>query len=115
MNGAQLHLAINHLPLAGVLFAVLVLFFGIIRSNLTVQRTGLALGIIAAVLSRATNRSLQYFSLLRPYSEARIAALFARESRFDHVFSSCNENLKLSGNSGPLWCGKCPKAFFSSP
>ena len=68
--------------------------------------------LIADVLSRATSGSLRYFSLLRPYSEARIAALFARESRFDHVFSSCNENFKLAGNSGPLWCGKCPKCHF---
>ncbi len=68
--------------------------------------------LIAGILADATGGALGYFSLLRPYSEARIAALFARETRFDHVFSSCNENFKLAGNSGPLWCGRCPKCHF---
>lgn len=69
--------------------------------------------LIAGVLSDATGGALTYFSLLRPYSEARIAALFARETRFDHVFSSCNRNFKLSGHDGPLWCGECPKCHFT--
>lgn len=68
--------------------------------------------LIADVLSRATGGSLGYFSLLRPYSEAKIARLFARVQRYDHVFSSCNENFKLAGHTGPLWCGKCPKCHF---
>jgi len=68
---------------------------------------------IGAVLATATAGALSCFSLLRPYSEARIAALFTRESRFDHVFSSCNRNFKLSGHDGPLWCGECPKCHFT--
>ncbi len=68
--------------------------------------------LIASVLAGATGGALRYFSLLRPYSEARIAALFARETRFDRVFSSCNENFKLAGHNGPLWCGRCPKCHF---
>ncbi|RYE09071.1 MAG: hypothetical protein EOP22_10775 [Hyphomicrobiales bacterium] len=68
---------------------------------------------IANILGDATGGALNYFSLLRPYSEARIAKLFARETRFDHVFSSCNRNFKLSGHDGPLWCGECPKCHFT--
>jgi len=68
---------------------------------------------IAGVLAEATGGALGYFSLLRPYSEAKIAKLFARETRFDHVFSSCNRNFKLSGHDGPLWCGECPKCHFT--
>ncbi|MBI4922027.1 MAG: hypothetical protein HY834_09780 [Devosia nanyangense] len=68
---------------------------------------------IADVLKQATGSALSYFSLLRPYSEARIAKLFARETRFDHVFSSCNRNFRLSGHDGPLWCGECPKCHFT--
>ncbi len=67
---------------------------------------------IAAVLAAATGGTLGYFSLLRPYSEARIAKLFARETRFDHAFSSCNRNFRLSGHDGRLWCGECPKCHF---
>jgi hypothetical protein len=68
--------------------------------------------LIAAILSDATGGALKYFSLLRPYSEARIASLFTHESKFDHVFSSCNRNFRLTGNDGPLWCGECPKCHF---
>ena len=68
--------------------------------------------LIASILSDATGGALKYFSLLRPYSEARIASLFTHESKFDHVFSSCNRNFRLTGNDGPLWCGECPKCHF---
>ncbi len=68
--------------------------------------------LIAAILSDATGGTLKYFSLLRPYSEARIASLFTHETKFDRVFSSCNRNFRLAGNDGPLWCGECPKCHF---
>lgn len=68
--------------------------------------------LIAAILSDATGGSLKYFSLLRPYSEARIASLFKQETKFDHVFSSCNRNFRLAGHDGQLWCGECPKCHF---
>lgn len=69
-------------------------------------------GRIKSMLSAVTGGALEYFSLLRPYSEARIARLFARTARFDTVFSSCNRNFRLAGHDGPLWCGKCPKCHF---
>lgn len=68
--------------------------------------------LIADVLGNATGGALTYFSLLRPYSEARIASLFTQGNRFDAVFSSCNRNFRLTGNDGPLWCGECPKCHF---
>ncbi|KKB85881.1 hypothetical protein VW29_05155 [Devosia limi DSM 17137] len=68
--------------------------------------------LISDVLGNATGGALQYFSLLRPYSEARIASFFSRETKFDNVFSSCNRNFRLTGNDGPLWCSECPKCHF---
>lgn len=68
--------------------------------------------LIADTLANATGGALKYFSLLRPYSEARIASLFTQNTRFDAVFSSCNRNFRLTGNDGPLWCGTCPKCHF---
>jgi len=68
---------------------------------------------IAKIIADASGGAIGYFSLLRPYSEAKIARLFARETRFDHVFSSCNRNFRLGGHDGPLWCGECPKCHFT--
>lgn len=68
--------------------------------------------MIAGVLRDATAGALAYFSLLRPYSEAKIAQMFARETRFDRVFSSCNRNFTQKPHEGPLWCGECPKCHF---
>ncbi|MEX1180033.1 MAG: hypothetical protein WEB63_04380 [Cucumibacter sp.] len=68
--------------------------------------------MLSVVIKDMTGGGLDYFSLLRPYSEARIAELFARTSRFDDVFSSCNRNFTIERNKGPLWCGECPKCHF---
>lgn len=68
--------------------------------------------LLGSAIARKSGGGIRAYSLLRPFSEARIACLFARETRYDDVFSSCNENFKLGGNSGPLWCGKCPKCHF---
>lgn len=68
--------------------------------------------LIAAALAETTGSALDYFSLLRPFSETRIASLFAASDRFDDVFSSCNRNFRLTGHEGDLWCGDCPKCHF---
>lgn len=68
--------------------------------------------LIRSTLSEATGGALDAFSLLRPFSEARIASLFARDTRFDSVFSSCNRNFTIKPHEGPLWCGTCPKCQF---
>lgn len=68
--------------------------------------------LVATVLASASSGSIAYYSLLRPLSEARIARLFAEETRFDRVFSSCNRNFRYNGHDGPLWCGQCPKCHF---
>jgi hypothetical protein len=68
--------------------------------------------LLADIFAGTTGGALGYFSLLRPYSEAKIARLFARQTRFDRVFSSCNRNFRYDGHNGPLWCGECPKCHF---
>lgn len=56
---------------------------------------------------------LDYFSLLRPWSELAVARAFARESRYDDVFSSCNRNFRIRGERpADRWCGQCPKCHF---
>jgi hypothetical protein len=56
---------------------------------------------------------LDYFSLLRPLSELAVAERFARTSRYDDVFSSCNRNFRILGpRPADRWCGQCPKCHF---
>lgn len=56
---------------------------------------------------------LDYFSLLRPWSELAVAREFARHSHYDAVFSSCNRNFRILGeHPSDRWCGQCPKCHF---
>ncbi|TAL74044.1 MAG: endonuclease domain-containing protein [Rhodanobacter sp.] len=56
---------------------------------------------------------LDYFSLLRPFSELAITRAFARLTPYFDVFSSCNRNFKLIGpKPADRWCGQCPKCHF---
>jgi UDP-N-acetyl-alpha-D-muramoyl-L-alanyl-L-glutamate epimerase len=56
---------------------------------------------------------LNYCSLLRPLSELAVTRLFAREVRYDAVFSSCNRNFRILGpRPADRWCGQCPKCHF---
>lgn len=49
----------------------------------------------------------EYFSLLRPISELRIAEIFSFLNYKD-VFKSCNV-----GSKQDIWCGHCPKCLFA--
>jgi hypothetical protein len=56
---------------------------------------------------------LDYFSLLRPWSELAVTREFARDTRYDAVFSSCNRNFRIRGERpADRWCGQCPKCHF---
>lgn len=69
---------------------------------------------IAAMIARHIHRDLAYFSLLRPLSEAHIAALMARSTRYDSAFTSCNRSFQINPKAPPArWCGDCPKCRFS--
>jgi hypothetical protein len=56
---------------------------------------------------------LEYFSLLRPWSELAVTRAFAQETHYDDVFSSCNRNFRIRGERpADRWCGQCPKCHF---
>jgi hypothetical protein len=56
---------------------------------------------------------LQWFSLLRPWSELAIARTFARLDGYDHAFTSCNSVFRRDpARRGAGWCGDCPKCRF---
>jgi hypothetical protein len=69
---------------------------------------------ISSMIAHHIHGSLDYFSLLRPLSEAHIATLMAREPRYDAAFTSCNRAFQLNPKTPPArWCGDCPKCRFS--
>jgi len=64
-------------------------------------------------LTHRFNGALRYYSLLRPFSELRIAELFADKTfdKYKDVFSSCNRAFKHDKEK-ISWCGECPKCAF---
>ena len=70
-------------------------------------------------LNDICGRKVQYFSLLRPFSELWIAHYLAKEALPSHpYFSSCNKNFIFEGEgklpADQRWCGKCSKCVYTS-
>lgn len=57
---------------------------------------------------------LDFFSLLRPFSELAVTRAFAQTgAAYFDVFSSCNRNFRILGpKPSDRWCGHCPKCHF---
>lgn len=57
---------------------------------------------------------LEYFSLLRPFSELQIMERFSKHEKYLKVFSSCNRNFHLDEGQriNDRWCCECPKCAF---
>lgn len=55
---------------------------------------------------------VDYFSILRPYSEHRIAREFAKLRRYHDVFVSCGSAFKANARRRAQWCGRCDKCRF---
>ena len=68
-----------------------------------------------AVIHRYVSPSIEYFSLLRPFSEIAIAQRFSTMKRYHSVFSSCNRNFHQDGSHiEGRWCQECPKCRFTA-
>ena len=52
---------------------------------------------------------IEYFSLLRPFSELQIARDFSEHPQYFESFRSCNLGSRGGQN---IWCGECPKCLF---
>lgn len=57
---------------------------------------------------------VQYFSLLRPFSELKIAEVFSRYPSYFTATTSCNKNWKIldDDDMAGKWCCECPKCAF---
>ncbi len=56
--------------------------------------------------------SIDYYSVLRKYSEMDIARMFIQHKKYFTVFSSCNKNFRIKEKTNKRWCGECPKCAF---
>src|SRR5690348_1721221 len=68
----------------------------------------------AAHLRSHVAADLDYFSLLRPFSELAVTRAFAKSgAAYFDAFSSCNRNFRILGpKPADRWCGHCPKCHF---
>ncbi len=69
---------------------------------------------LAAWLRTHVAADLDFFSLLRPFSELAVTRAFAKSgAAYFDVFSSCNRNFRILGpKPTDRWCGQCPKCHF---
>ena len=66
---------------------------------------------LVAVLESQVGVADAYFSLLRPFSELRIARGFATSTKYDAAIVSCNRAFRLDA-AHAQWCGDCDKCRF---
>lgn len=68
-----------------------------------------------AAIKTNVSDGVEYFSLLRPFSETAITSRFAEMTPFHPVFSSCNRNFHQDGSRiEGRWCTDCPKCRFTA-
>jgi len=63
-------------------------------------------------LKNITN--IKYFSFLRPIYELQITKIFSQYPQYFDLFSSCNNNFKISNPQQNRWCQNCPKCVSTS-
>jgi len=67
------------------------------------------------VIAEQISPDIEYFSVLRPFSELGIVKRFSELTQFHHVYSSCNRNFHLDGpRVENRWCRDCPKCRFAA-
>lgn len=67
----------------------------------------------AAYVHAAIAPDINYFSFLRPLTEAEIARRFAKLETYHSVFRSCNTAFRQDEKQrGKTWCCDCPKCRF---
>ena len=64
-------------------------------------------------LNNFISPEINYFSLLRQFSELKISKMISSHEKYFPVFSSCNRNFSLNSEARARWCGQCAKCAFS--
>ena len=85
MNGAHFHLLVNHIPIVGTIFGLLILLAVIILKNATVKLTGLATLIAATIIVIfALGRAFPLLSVQWP------------RAKIDHAHQLVNQVMDIS-------------------
>jgi UDP-N-acetylmuramoylalanine--D-glutamate ligase len=72
-------------------------------------------GAFRAQIARRVSPAIEYFSVLRPFSELAVVQRFSALTAFHGVYSSCNRNFHLDGpRLAGRWCRDCPKCRFAA-
>jgi len=67
------------------------------------------------VIHACISPDVEYFSILRPFSELDIVRRFSAMTPFHRIYSSCNRNFHLNRPAVEnRWCGNCPKCRFAA-
>jgi hypothetical protein len=92
MNGVHLHLLLNHLPVIGSLFAILMMVWALIRKNTEIARAALGLFVIAAITGLAA-----YFTGEPAEHAAKEIAGVSRQAIHSHEESAELATVLLGG------------------
>jgi hypothetical protein len=67
------------------------------------------------VIASHVSPDIEYFSILRPFSELEIVRRFSTLTEFHPLYSSCNRNFHIDGSRiEGRWCLDCPKCRFAA-
>jgi hypothetical protein len=67
------------------------------------------------IIASQVSPDIEYFSILRPYSELEVVRRFSGMRQFHPVYSSCNRNFHQDGpRVTGRWCLDCPKCRFAA-
>lgn len=67
------------------------------------------------VIAEQVSQEIEYFSILRPFSELGIVERFSTMKKYHSIYSSCNRNFHLDGpRIEGRWCLDCPKCLFAA-
>lgn len=67
------------------------------------------------LITSHVSMDIEYFSILRPFSELEIVRRFSELTEFHPVYSSCNRNFHIDGSRiEGRWCLDCPKCRFAA-
>lgn len=69
--------------------------------------------LIADYIKKNISSHIRYFSLLRPFTELKIAEVFSQCKKYFSYFSSCNSNFFFGQETSEInWCCNCSKCLF---